>query len=282
MSDAFLTQAATQIFLNNAVDLQIGITSDRRGEMGIILRSQAEMSAADRHVFCLLHGTQGQAADECFLFGSFNLFQKLLQLLRMHFTVVGADGVAKVVNEHTQALHLLRVRVIVGTVYKRDILPEIIFRNGLVGHQHKVLNDFRSCVALIRLNLHRTSLFIQNDLGLREIKIDGTALAPLLPQDVRQLFHKIKHVHEVRVLFHGLFIAVRHNGIHRRISHAAVYPDHSFRNLMAQHTPLWINLHDTAEGQTVCSCVQGADTVGKLVRQHRDHTIYQIYAGAAV
>ena len=78
MSDTFLTQASTQIFLNNAVDLQIGITSDRRGEMGIILRSQAEMSAADRHVFCLLHGTQGQTADECFLFSSFNLFQKLL------------------------------------------------------------------------------------------------------------------------------------------------------------------------------------------------------------
>ena len=41
----------------------------------------------DRHVFCLLHGTQGQTADECFLFASFKLFQKLRQLLRMHLII---------------------------------------------------------------------------------------------------------------------------------------------------------------------------------------------------
>ena len=282
MSDAFLTQAATQIFLNNAVDLQIGITSDRRGEMGIILRSQAEMSAADGHIFCLLHGTQGQTADECFLFGSFNLFQQLLQLLRMHLTIMSADGISKVIDKHTQALHLLRVRVVVGTVHKRKLLPEVILRNGLIRHQHKILNDLGCRVAFIWFNIHRSPLLIQDDLRLRKVKIDGAALMPLFPQNVRQLFHKVEHLYKSRVLFHVFFIAICHNGIHRGVSHAAVYPDHGLRDLMPKHASLRINLHDTAECQTVCTLIQGTNAVGKLMRQHRDHTVYQIYAGAAV
>ena len=200
----------------------------------------------------------------------------------MHLTIMSADCISKVIDKHTQALHLLRVRVIVGTVYKRDILPEIIFRNGLVGHQHEIFNDLGGCVALIGFDVHRTALLIQNDLGLRKIKVDGTALAPLFPQDVRQLFHKVEHHHKSRILFHGFFIAIRHNGIHRRVGHAAVHPDYGLRDLMPKHASLRINLHDTAECQTVCTLIQGTNAVGKLMRQHRDHTVYQIHTGAAV
>ena len=169
-----------------------------------------------------------------------------------------------------------------GTVHKRKLLPEVILRNGLVRHQHEIFNDLGGCVALIGFDVHRTSLLIQNDLGLREIKVDGTALAPLFPQDVRQLFHKIKHLHEICVLFHSLLVTVCHNGIHRRVGHATVHPDYGLRDLMPKHASLRINLHDTAECQTVCTLIQGTNAVGKLMRQHRDHTVYQIYAGAAV
>ena len=107
----------------------------------------------------------------------------------MHFPVVCADGVAKVVDEDAQAFHLLRVRVIVSPVYERNFLPEIVLCDGLVRHQHEVLDDLGCRIPLIRLDIHRLSLFIQNDLGLREIEIDGAALAPFLTQDIRQLFH---------------------------------------------------------------------------------------------
>ena len=200
----------------------------------------------------------------------------------MHLAVVGADGVSEIVDEHAQALHLLWVRIVVGTVHKRNILPEIILRDSLIGHQHKVLNDFCGRIALIGLDVHRVPLLIQNNLGLREIKVDGAALTPLLPQNVRQFFHEIKHLHKISVLFHGLLVTVRHNGIHCRVGHAAVYPDHGLSNLMAQHTTLGINLHDAAKCQTVRARIQGADAVGELVGQHRDDPVYQIHAGAAV
>ncbi len=52
-----------QRFLDNPVDLQIRIPADGGGEMAVILGGKAEMPRVYGGVFCLLHGTEGKAAD---------------------------------------------------------------------------------------------------------------------------------------------------------------------------------------------------------------------------
>ena len=42
----------------------------------------------------------------------------------------------------------------------------------------------------------------------------------------------------------------------------------------------FINIHQTAERQTVFSLIQGADPIGKPLRKHRHHTVCQVNAGA--
>lgn len=58
-----------------------------------------------------------------------------------------------------------------GTVYKRQFLPKIILRHGFISRQHKIFDDLRGWIAVIRFDFHRMSLCIQDHLGLRKIKI---------------------------------------------------------------------------------------------------------------
>ena len=169
------------------------------------------MSAADWHILCLFHGTQGQAADERLLFRPLNFLQKLLQFLRMHLTVVGADSVAKVIDEHAQALHLLRIRVVVGTIDKRKLLPEIILRNGLVGHQHEIFNDLGCHISIVWLNINRMSLLIKNNLGLRKIKVNRTTFSSFFPQNSCKFLHQFKHRNQFFIFSDFRFVFIFQN-----------------------------------------------------------------------
>ena len=164
----------------------------------------------------------------------------------MHFSVLGPDGVAEIVNKRAETLHLLRVRILMGPVHKGKFLPEIVLRNGLIGHEHKILNDPGGRVPLIRLYINRPPVIIQHNLALRKIEVNGPPLPPFCPQNVRQLFHGPEHGRKLPVLLHKRLILAGHNGVDLPVAHAPVHPDHRLRHLMAQQVALVVNLHDAA------------------------------------
>ena len=49
---------------------------------------------------------------------------------------------------------------------------------------------------------------------------------------------------------------------------------------MTDHISLRVNIHQTAECQSVFPLIQGTDPVGQTFRKHRNHTVYQIHAGS--
>ena len=51
---------------------------------------------------------------------------------------------------------------------------------------------------------------------------------------------------------------------------------------MADNTAPFIQLHQTAECQSVHPFIQGTDTIGKGMGQHRNHLVDQIDAGASL
>ena len=49
---------------------------------------------------------------------------------------------------------------------------------------------------------------------------------------------------------------------------------------MPHNNTLFIDIHKTAHCQPVTSCIQGTDSVGKSVGQHRDHSVHKVHAGS--
>ncbi|MOA00601.1 hypothetical protein D3C78_1199730 [compost metagenome] len=78
---SFLAQRPSILnhFTHYAVNDQIGVTANRRSEVGIVFRSQSEMACALRIIFCLLHGTQHHCANYGLFFSPLDLLQQILQ-----------------------------------------------------------------------------------------------------------------------------------------------------------------------------------------------------------
>ena len=175
-------------------------------------------------------------------------------------------------------------------VQERDLLPVIILCDRLVRSQHAVLDQHRRRVPLIRPDLDRASLCVQDDLALREIKVDRTARHALFPQHTGRLIEKQEHRNEICIFFEALLCKFRfflrflflrcirlrflspilclQDRIHRRVCHSAVDPDDRLTDLMSHDDPFFIDIHETAHCQAVAARIQGTDPVGKPVRQH--------------
>ena len=85
-------QASPQLLLDNAVNLQIRISADRRSKMTVILTCQSEMSGAFRAVFRLLHAPQGEGGNHAFFGFSLHLAQGHLKNFRPHLALNLENG----------------------------------------------------------------------------------------------------------------------------------------------------------------------------------------------
>ena len=88
MIDPLILHAAVDILLDDAVDLQIRITADRRGKVAVILKCKSEMPLTLCRISRLLHGTKCQPADQSLLRLAGDGTHQLLNLLRMNLILL--------------------------------------------------------------------------------------------------------------------------------------------------------------------------------------------------
>ena len=110
--------------------------------MGIKFHSQTKMARIFRRIFCPHHGPQDQTAYHGLFRRSFDFTEKLLEFLRMNFAGFEFQIIAEIFQKYCQLMNPVRIRCFMGTVEKGLILPEKILRNGFIGSQHKVFNNF--------------------------------------------------------------------------------------------------------------------------------------------
>ena len=56
--------------------------------------------------------------------------------------------------------------------------------------------------------------------------------------------------------------------------------NHGFGDLIVQNLSFPVDFHDTAQSQSVLSCIQGTDPIGKGMGQHGNHPVHQINTGS--
>ena len=161
--------------MNNTVDLKIRIPSDRRRKVTIILSCEPEVTVTGCRISCLLHGAKNDPADHRLRRLSFYRIQSILYLLRRNLLLrfLYADSLLSYKCQHV--LDLLRVGITVNAVNKWNFGGVEVLGNGLIGSEHKVLNDPGCAVSFLSDNFSRNALLIQFYLGFRKIKVDSTA-----------------------------------------------------------------------------------------------------------
>ena len=113
--------------------------------------------------------------------------------------------------------------------------------HGLVCRQHKVLDNIRGRIAFIGPDIHGMPLPVQENLALREIKINGAPSLPLFSENSRKLLHMAEHGKKLSVLQIRLVRLrqpfVLQHVFHRSVGHALIDPDHGLADLVIHDFP---------------------------------------------
>ena len=196
----------------------------------------------------------------------------------MHLFRSKFQRMRKISRQRGKLLHLFHIRIVMRPVQKRDVTPEKFLGYHFVCRQHKLLDDFRSCISLIRDDFYCLPSLVHFYLALWKIKINWALLFPVLSQYQGKLFHILKHRNQLLIPLPCLLIVVGHNGIHIGITHSLVHADNRLVNFGISNLSIFIIGNHTAQSQAVFPLIQRADAIRKLVGNHRNYPVCQIDA----
>ena len=151
----------------------------------------------------------------------------------------------------------------------------------LIRHQHKGLNHALSNPPLTQDNIHRPAFLVDDDFGFVGVKVERTTLKTHAFQNLMQTDHAVNTRHNGLEL-RSLFLITCDDVVDIAVGHAEGRFNDRLSNGMLDHAPLGINLHNSRLGQPVHIGIEGADTVGQALWQHRHHAVSHIDRGRSI
>ncbi len=250
-----LVELTTEVLLDDPVDLEVRIAADRRGEVTVVLRREAEVTGALGGVARLLEGAERHRLDDRLLRGADDGIEELLDLLRADALVIAdTDEVTEVLDGEAELLELLGIRLLVYTEDERNLLPEEILGDGFVRREHEVLDQHVGFVSLVGVDVGDVALCIQDDLRLREVEVDATTLVAALPEELRQLVHALEQwlIRQVGCdILAVRELRVREDRVYATVAHALIGADDGLTDLVVQNLTARVDVHDAGEGQAI-------------------------------
>ena len=145
-------------------------------------------------------------------------------------------------------------------IEERHISPEILLCHSLVRHKHKILYDLCGSISLMWFDLYGLSLFIQNNLSLRKVKVNRSPSPSAFSEDIRKFFHLQDHWNDFFVFTQSLFLTLQDLG-NSIVAHSFVHADHCLCDLVVQHLTGRTDCHDTRQCQALLPRIQRADPI---------------------
>ena len=228
----------------------------------------------------LLHTAQHCGVHCHFQLGAAHFVQNLAQLtLGGHCLFKFGRNAAGCQHLH-QRVHLVRVRLLMHTIHKRQLFGAAQMGGAFVGQQHEFFDHALRNTALAAFHAHAHPGIVQDQLALFGFQLHGTARLALRHTLAIQLLHGCKLAgHFTIALCHTFLGSACQQSIDLFIHALHPAADQRFGKAIALHTPLRIQLHQAGKRQSVFAFVQAAHTVGKLFGQHGRHAAGIVHAG---
>ena len=178
-----------EIHRKKTVHHHVGITSDRRCEMGVVLKCQSVVSDVFGVISRLCHCPEREQFYGIELRSVLRLSEEVVQFAGYLLAVVcRSECVAEIADEGAEVVKFQLVRFIVHAVNKGlgIFLSAFVaagstlaacrhkFRHAAVGQEHKLFNEPVGFFRNLLIDTHRAALFIHLDLHFRAFKADCT------------------------------------------------------------------------------------------------------------
>ena len=262
---------------------EVRIAANRRGEVRVVARGQAEVAEAHVAVARLLHRAQRDRADDALFRLALDLLEHLLDVHRLdvaHLRLM--DEETESTEQVVEALDLLVRRLLMHAVHERLMLRVHVTRHRLVRDQHALFDDGLRQRSLALNESDRMSFVIKFDLDLRHVEVNRAAAMALSLEDVAQRFERLEHLADVLVVRDERLCLVDEDLVDNVVGQTAVDVDDSRHDLVARDLALRRDLHLTGHREAVDAGVEAADAVAELLRQHRDDAVNKIDTRAAL
>ena len=262
----------------DAVDHQVGIAADGRGEVAVKFCRQTEVPQILRVVPGLPQAAQHHHVDGGGLRGVPGLLQHLLE-----GEVVGLAQVVAQGGEHApQGGDLVLRGLFVDPVHRRGVKLEEVLGHALVGREHKRLNEGLGDPRLPDLDVHRVPLPVTDHTALPALQIQRAPEPAALLQSGGQGRHVPEHGQDVGIFGLQLRVQPGQQGVAVAVGHALGGADDGLDEPVVQNRPIRPYGQDAAQGQPVHVGVQGTDAVGQLRGQHGHHLVGKVDRSAPV
>ncbi len=270
-------EVACQYLLQRAVNDEVGVTANRRGEVQILVEGKAEVTEVLARVLRLLHGAQQQRIDHAFAVGAAYLLEHRLIRLRGRFAAW--EGEAQPPNRARDLLEFLEGRFFVDAEEGRDFALQQIVGDHLVGEEHQVLNHPARGFLADGDEFHAPVL-VHVHLDLAQLEVQRTVAQPLLAQLGGDFQQQVEVAFEVPGVFgqRGGGLAVR---LHLVVGQPRLGVDDAGREFHVQNVAFRRQFHQRGHRQAVLIRHQAAHAVAEVFGQHRQHPPRQVDRGGA-
>ena len=265
---------------------QIRIAPDRRGEMGIGLVVETEVTVVVRAVDRLAQRSEHHRLDQPEVRPLADLLEQRLVVRRHRIGLALGQGQPHLAEELAQIGLLFQGRRVMHPVQGRHLVLLEEFRSGHVGAQHAFLDQLVGIVALGRADLGYLAVGAKDDAGVLGVEIDRTAYVTSSQQHLVQAVELLQVRHHFAELLAQL-LAFGRLGLlqHRRnlvVGQARVGVDDRLIELVAGHAPGGGDGHLADHGQAIHLGIERAKAVGQGFRQHGDNPLGEIHRVAAL
>ncbi|MCY1521501.1 hypothetical protein D9M68_563150 [compost metagenome] len=267
--------------LDHPVHQQVGVATDRAGEVRVGLVGQAEVAAVDRRVDRLLHRAQQHGVDLLRVGALLGGFGDRLELAGTRL-VGDAQADAHGLQVAAQDFLLLGRRAFVHAEQARVLAFGDEVGAADVGGEHRLLDQAVRLVARARHDLLDAAGVVADDLRLGGFEVDRAALAALLEQGLVDV-GEVQQVLDAVLALGSLRAArVAEDGGDFGVREARVAEHHGGIELVGVDLAVCRNQHVAHHAQALDLGVERAQAVRQLLGQHRNHATREVDAGGAV
>ena len=256
---------------------QVGIAPDGRGEVAVIGQRQPEVAQRLFAVTRLAHGAQRGGLYHRARRAVLAQLQQALEGARLGRRA-RAPGYAQPGHQLLQPHNALGVGLFVHAVNAAQSVFEHMRRHRLIGQQHELLYHALGRALRARYQLNGHAAFVQPELELRRIEVDGAARAAPAVQRVGQAAHVTKR--RVQLLRNAAPVPVREQAVDIGISEARARMYYRGEYPVVAHGAVF-DLHLAGERQPVLVRHQAAQPAREGLGQHMHRAPGQVDRGAA-
>ena len=261
-----------------AVEREVGIAADGRGEVGVVALGEAEVADRGRVVDRALHRPQDHHRDRRVERVALDGGEEL----RHHLLVAEVAGLdADGLELRAQHQQLLRVRRLVEAREDPDPARPELLGDGLVRGDHALLDHLVRLVVGAGGDALELAVAVERDLRLGDLDVEragGEAARAQLHRERGDGAHGPELLGADAGDGRAAAADDRH---HLLVGEARAGADDAFRELAADHLAGAVEGHEHREREPVLAGHERADAVGELLGEHRHHAVAEVDAGAA-